>query len=132
MTNPPSGLAAAASACDEGSPMHEIDEAAFASTMNDAKDNDVAPRNEDSDNGPIDDADDDAEKGAKPRAAGKADEYGARHARAATTPHDSDDNSDDSSDKVEKPRATDKADEETRDCARRVRVAVAHNSAMAT
>ena len=45
-----------------------VDEAAFASTMNDAKDDDVAPRHEDSDNGTIDDADDDAEKGAKPRA----------------------------------------------------------------
>jgi len=108
-----------------------VDEAAFASTMNDAKDNDVAPRDEDSNNGAIDDADDDAKKGAKPRAAGKADEYGARHVRAATTPHDSDDNSDDSADKVKKPRATDKADEATRDCARRVRVAVARNSAMA-
>jgi hypothetical protein len=41
-------------------------------------------------------------------------------------------NSDDSADKVEKPRATDKADEATRDCARRVRVAVARKSAMAT
>jgi hypothetical protein len=42
-----------------------VDEAAFASTMNDAKDDDVAPRDEDSDNGANDDADDDAEKGAK-------------------------------------------------------------------
>jgi hypothetical protein len=63
-----------------------VDEVAFASTMNDAKDDDVAPRDKDSDNGAIDDADDDAEKGAKPRAAGKADKYGARHVRAATTP----------------------------------------------
>ena len=108
-----------------------VDKAAFASMMNDAKDDDVAPRDKDSDNGANDDADDDAEKGAKPRAAGMADEYGARHIRAATTPHDSDDNSDNSADKVEKPRATDTADEATRDCARRVRVAVARNSAMA-
>ena len=49
-----------------------------------------------------------------------------------TTPHDSDDNSNDSADKVEKPRATDKADEATRDCTRRIRVAVARKSAMAT
>ena len=41
-------------------------------------------------------------------------------------------NSDDSADKVEKPRATDKANEATGDCARRVRVAVARKSAMAT
>ena len=109
-----------------------VDEAAFASTMNDAKDDDVAPRDEDSDNGANNDADDDAEKGPKSRAAGKADEYGARHVRAATTPHDSDDNSGDSADKVEKTRAINKADEATRDCARRVRVAVARNSAMAT
>ncbi len=108
------------------------DEAAFASAMNDAKDDDIAPRDEDSDKGANDDADDDAEKGAKPRAAGKADEYGARHVRATTTPHDSDDNSYDSADKVAKPRATDKADEATRDCGRRVRVAVARNSVMAT
>jgi len=100
--------------------------------MNDAKDDDVAPRDEDSDNGANDNADDDAEKGAQLRAAGKADEYGVRHVRAATTPHDSDNNFYDSADKVEKPRATDKADEATRDCARRVRVAVARNSAMAT
>ena len=79
-------------------------------------------RNEDSDNSANNDADNDAERGAKPRAAGKADEYGARRVRAATTPHDSDDDSDDSADKVTKPRATDKADEATRDCARRVRV----------
>jgi hypothetical protein len=89
-------------------------------------------RNEDSDNSANDDADNDAERGAKPRAAGKADEYGARRVRAATTPHDSDDDSDDSADKVTKPRATDKADEATRDCARRVRVAIARKSAMAT
>ncbi len=107
-----------------------VDEAAFASTMNDAKNDDVAPHDEDSDNGTIDDADDDAEK-REGREAEGADEYGARHVRAATTPHDSDDNSDDSADKVEKPRATDKADEATRDCARRVCVAVARNSAMA-
>ena len=56
-----------------------VDEAAFTSTMDDAEDDDV------------DDADDDVERGAKLRAAGKADEYGARRVRAATTPHDSDD-----------------------------------------
>ena len=78
------------------------------------------------------DAEDDAERGAKPRAAGKADEYGARCVGKATTPHDSDDDTDNSADKVAKPRATDKADEATRDCARRVRVAVARKSAMAT
>ena len=89
------------------------------------------PRDEDSDNGVNDDADDDVEGGAEPRAAGKADEYGARRVRAATTPHDSDDDSYDSADKVAKPRATDKADE-ARDCARRGRVAVARKSAMAT
>ena len=109
-----------------------VDEAAFASTMNDAKDDVIAPHDEDSDNGANNDADDDAEKGPKPRAAGKADEYGARHVRVATTPHDSDDNSGDSADKVEKPRAINKADEATRDCVRCVRVAVARNSAMAT
>ena len=87
-----------------------VDEATFASTMNDAEGDDVAPRDKDSDNGANDDADDDAERGAKPRAAGKADEYGARRARAATTPHDSDDNSYNSADKVAKPRVTDKAD----------------------
>jgi len=107
-----------------------VDEAAFASTMDDAKDNDIAPRGEDSDNGANDDANDDAERGAKPRAAGKADEYGARRVRATTTPNDSDDNSDDSANKVAKPRATDKANEATGDCARRVRVAVARKSAM--
>ena len=89
------------------------------------------PRDEDSDNGANDDADDNAERGAKPRGAGKADNYGARRVRAATTPHDSDDDSCDSADKAAKPRATDKADE-ARDCARRGRVAVARKSAMAT
>ena len=108
-----------------------VDEAAFTSTMNDAKDDDIAPRYEDSDKGANYDADDDAEKGAKPRVARKADEYGARHVRATTTTHGSNDNSDDSADKVAKPRATDKADEATRDCARCERVAVARNSAMA-
>ena len=44
------------------------------------------PRDEDSDNGANDDADDDVERGAEPRAAGQADEYGARRVRAATTP----------------------------------------------
>jgi len=89
------------------------------------------PHDEDYDNGANDDADDDAERGAKPMAAGKADEYGARRARAATTPHDSDDNSYDSADKVAKPRVADKADEATRDCARRGRVAVARKISMA-
>jgi len=109
-----------------------VDEAAFTSTMDDAEVDDVAPpRDEDSDNGANDDADDDVERGAEPRAAGQADEYGARRVRAATTPHDSDDDSYDSADKVAKPRATDKADE-ARDCARRGRVAVARKSAMAS
>ncbi len=90
------------------------------------------PRDKDSNNCTNDDADDDAKRGAKPRAAGKADKYGARRVCAATTPHDSDDDSDDSADKVMKPRATDKANEATRDCARRIRVAVARKSAMAT
>jgi len=90
------------------------------------------PRDEDSDNGANDDADDEVERGAKPMAAGKADEYGARRVRAATTPHDSDDDSYDSADKVAKPRATDKANEAMQDCTRRGRVAVARNSAMAT
>ena len=89
------------------------------------------PRDEDSHNGANDDADDNVERGAKLRAAGKADEYSARRVRAATTPHDSVDDSYDSADKVTKPRATDKADEATRDCARRGRVAVARKSAMA-
>ncbi len=90
------------------------------------------PRDKDSDNSAKDDANDNAKRGAKPRAAGKADEYGARRVRAATTPHDSDDDSDDSADKVTKPRTTNKADVATRDCARHVRVAVACKSAMAT
>jgi hypothetical protein len=90
------------------------------------------PRDEDSDNGANDDTDNNAERGAKLRAAGKADEYGARRVRAAATPHDSNDDSDDSADKVMKPRATDKADEVTRDCARCVRVAVSRKSVMAT
>jgi hypothetical protein len=90
------------------------------------------PPKEDSDNGANDNADDDAERGAKPRASGKADEYGARRVRAATTPHDSDDDSDNSANKVTKPRATNKTDEATRDCVRRVRVAIARKSAMAT
>ena len=89
------------------------------------------PHDEDSDNGANDDADDDVERGAEPRAAGNADEYGARRVRSATTPHDSDDNSYDSADKVTKPRAADKADE-ARDCARCGRVAVACKSAIAT
>ncbi len=37
-----------------------VDEATFASMMNDAKDNDIAHRDKDSDNGVIDDADNDA------------------------------------------------------------------------
>jgi hypothetical protein len=89
-------------------------------------------RDEDSDNGTNDDADNDVERGARPRAAGKADEYGARRVRAATTPHDSDDDSYNSADKVAKPRATDKADEATRDCTRRGHVVVSRKSAMAT
>ncbi len=92
----------------------------------------LPPRDKDSNNGANDYADDNAERGAKPRVAGKANEYGTRRVRVATTPHDSDDDSVDSVDKVAKPRATDKADEATRDCTRRVRVAVACKSAMAT
>ena len=65
-------------------------------------------------------------------AAGKADEYGARRVRAATTPHNSDDNSYDSADKVAKPRVTGKADKATQDYARRGRMVVARKSAMAT
>ena len=100
--------------------------------MDDAKDDDVAPRNDGSSNGADDNADNNAERGAKPRAAGKADKYGARRVCVATTPHDSDDNYDDSADKAAKPMATDKADKATRDCARRVRLAVASESPMAT
>ena len=55
-----------------------------------------------------------------------------RRIHVATTPHDSNNNSDNSADKATKPRATDKADEATWDCARRVRVAIAHKSAMRT
>ena len=100
--------------------------------MDDAKDNDVAPpRDEESDNGANDDADDDAERGAKPRAAGKADKYGARRVRTATTPHDSDNNSDNSANKA-RSQGRPTTDEATWDCARRVRVAVARKSAMAT
>ena len=66
-----------------------VDKAVFASMMDDAEDDDVAPRDEHSDNGANNDADNDAERGAKPRAAGKADEYGARRVCATTTPHDS-------------------------------------------
>ena len=51
-----------------------VDVAAFALMMDDAKDDDDAPRDEDSDNGANDDADDNAERGAKPRAVGKADD----------------------------------------------------------
>jgi len=106
-----------------------VDEAVFASTMNDAKDNDVAPHDEDSDNGTIDDADDDAEKGAKPRALTSTAQgtYAPRPppTTATTTPTTPPTRS-------KKPRATDKANEATRDCTRRVRVAVARNSAMAT
>ncbi len=43
----------------------------------------------------------------KPRAAGKADKYGARRVRTATTPHNSDDNSDDSANQARSQRATD-------------------------
>ena len=91
----------------------------------------LPPRDEDSDIGANNDADDDVERGTKPRAAGKADEYGARHVRMATTPHNSDNNSYDSTNIVAKPRATNKADEAMRDCARCGRVAVARKSAMA-
>jgi hypothetical protein len=92
----------------------------------------LPPRDKDSNNCANINANDDAERGAKPRAAGKADKYGARHVRAATTPHDSNDDSNDSTNKVAKPRATDKADKAMRDCARHVRMAVACESAMAT
>ena len=97
-----------------------------------AEDEDVAPRDNDSDDSAKEDADNAAERGAKPRAAKKADEYGVRRIHVATTPHDSNNNSDNSADKATKPRATDKADEATWDCARRVRVAIAHKSAMRT
>ena len=59
-----------------------VDEAAFTSTMEDAADNDPPPLRQRTN----DDANDDVKRGAKPRAAGKADEYGARRIRAATTP----------------------------------------------
>ena len=92
----------------------------------------LPPRDEDFNNGANDDDEDNAERGAKPRAAGKADEYGPRRVRVATIPHDSNDDSDNSADKAAKPRVTDKADKATWDCARRVRVAVARESVMAT
>ena len=62
----------------------------------------------------------------------KADEYGVRRIRVATTPHDSDEDSNNSTDKAAKPRATNKANKAMQDCARRVRVAIAHENAMAT
>ena len=90
------------------------------------------PRNKDSDTGPNNDANDDAERGAKPRAAENADEYGRRRVRTATTSQDSNDDSDNSADKAAKPGATDMADEATQDCTKRIGVAIACESAMTT
>ena len=109
-----------------------VDKAAFASRIDDAKDDDVAPRGDGSDNSAAYNANDNTKRGTKLMAAMKAEEYGTRRVCAATIPHDSDDNSDDSADKAAKPIVTNKADEATRDCARHVRVAVACESVMAT
>jgi hypothetical protein len=124
------GLRRNAHACNKGGPTHGSQQ-----RIDDGRpeDDDVPPpRNKDSDTGPNKDANDDAERGAKPRAAEKADEYGTRRVRMATTPQDSNDDSDDSADKAAKPGATDMADEATQDCTRRVCAAIACESAMTT
>ena len=83
--------------------------------MDDAEDNGITTH---SDNGANDDAVDNAERGTKPRAAGKADKYGARGVRAATTPQDSDDDSDNSANMVVKPNNRDSVTVTRRRCDR--------------
>jgi hypothetical protein len=91
-----------------------------------AKGNDVASRNDDSEVNANDDTDDDAERAGQPK---KVREYGGRGVRAATAPSDSDDNPDSSVNAAVTPRATNKADKATRDGAWRGRAASARKSA---
>ena len=105
----PSGRAAAASAArrtpaTKAAQRTGVNKVAFASTTDNAKDNDIAPHNNNSNDGANNDANDNAKRGTKPRVAKKADEYGARRVRTATTPHDSNEDSNNSTNKAAKPR----------------------------
>jgi hypothetical protein len=98
-----------------------VDEAA-----SNAKGDDVASRDDDSDVDAHDDTDNDAEGAGQPKKVG---EYGGRGVRAATAPYNSNDNSDSSVNKAVTLRATDKTDEAKRDGLWRGRAASARKSA---
>ncbi len=92
----------------------------------DAKGDDVASCEDDSDVDAHNDTDDDAKEAGQPKKVG---EYGGRGVRAATAPYDSDDDSDSSVNKAAMPRATDKTNEAKRDGSWRGRAASACKSA---
>ena len=92
----------------------------------DAKGNDVASRNNNSEAGANDDTNDNAKRAGQPK---KVEEYGGQGVRAATAPFDSDNDPDSSVNEAATPRATDKANKTTRDGAWRRRAASACKSA---
>jgi hypothetical protein len=92
----------------------------------DAKGDDVASRNNDSDVDAHNDTNDDAKGAGQPKKVG---EYGGRGVRAATAPYDSNDNSDSSVNEAAMPRATDKTNEAKRDGSWRGHAASARKSA---
>jgi hypothetical protein len=92
----------------------------------DAKGDDVASRDNDSNVDAHDDTDDDAKGAGQPKKVG---EYGGQGVRAATAPYDRDNDSDSSVNKAATPRATNKTNEAKRDGSWRGRAASARKSA---
>jgi hypothetical protein len=98
-----------------------VDEAA-----SDAKGDDVASRNDDSNVDANDDTDDNAKRAGQPKKVG---EYGGRGVRAATAPYDSNDDPDSSVNKAAMPSVTDKTNKAMRDGSWHGRAASARKSA---
>jgi hypothetical protein len=92
----------------------------------DAKGDDVASRDDNSNVDAHNDTDDDAEGAGQPKKVG---EYGGRGVHAATAPYDSNNDSDSSVNKAATSRATDKTNEAKRDGSWRGRAASARKSA---
>ncbi len=122
----PSGRKATASATRRTRTTKVARRTGVNEAASDAKGDDVASRDNDSEVDANDDTNDDAERAGQPK---KVREYGGRGVRAATAPSDSDDDPDSSVNAAATPRVTNKADKATRDGTWRGRAASARKSA---
>jgi hypothetical protein len=122
----PSGRKATASAARRTRTTKVARRTGVNEAASDAKGDDVASRDDDSEVDANYDTDNNTERAGQPKKVG---EYGGRGVRAATAPSDSDDDPDSSVNAAATPRATDKANKATRDGAWRGCAASAHKSA---